>query len=161
MILNDEQLTRIEDWLAHQCCGYPTCDGDLPGETHDSKCPAFGRREPEELLFRNFLDTIADLKRRLITAHVRGLEEAMALAIEEGNTPESEGGNHIRHDACDNVVILIRGRIAELRASAQIEQNNETIEDGFGSVWSKRCPTCRKLRMQVVRPGEAQCSHCG
>lgn len=35
------------------------------------------------------------------------------------------------------------------------------IEDGFGGMWSIFCPTCKKPRMQVVRPGKVQCSKCG
>jgi len=38
---------------------------------------------------------------------------------------------------------------------------DEVIEDGFGSVWLKRCPECGEMSMEVVRPGKAQCSHCG
>lgn len=33
----------------------------------------------------------------------------------------------------------------------------ETIEDGFGSSWDKRCPSCG-ADMEVVRPGKVQCS---
>lgn len=38
--------------------------------------------------------------------------------------------------------------------------NDETIEDGFGNAWSKRCPECGKLTMVVVRPGKVQCDNC-
>jgi hypothetical protein len=37
----------------------------------------------------------------------------------------------------------------------------ETIEDGFGSRWSKTCPMCGLGTMHVNRPGEAQCDFCG
>jgi len=40
-------------------------------------------------------------------------------------------------------------------------KDNETIEDGFGSVWSAWCPECGKKTMSVVRPGKVQCNHCG
>ena len=36
----------------------------------------------------------------------------------------------------------------------------ETISDGFGSVWAKKCPHCGKNKMVVVRPGKAQCDNC-
>jgi len=36
----------------------------------------------------------------------------------------------------------------------------DTIEDGFGSVWSATCPNCGGKTMQVVRPGKVQCSQC-
>ena len=34
------------------------------------------------------------------------------------------------------------------------------IEDGFGSVWSVVCPTCKNESMEVVRPGKVQCRMC-
>jgi hypothetical protein len=34
-----------------------------------------------------------------------------------------------------------------------------TIEDGFGSAWSKRCPVCKELSMEIVRPGSVQCGN--
>jgi hypothetical protein len=37
----------------------------------------------------------------------------------------------------------------------------ETIDDGFGGVWSKTCPECGRKSMQVVRPGKVQCAYCG
>lgn len=43
----------------------------------------------------------------------------------------------------------------------QPKEVSDTIEDGFGSAWSKRCPECGKNSMQVVRPGKAQCKYCG
>lgn len=39
-------------------------------------------------------------------------------------------------------------------------EEKETIADGFGGVWSKQCPTCGEMTMQVVRPGKVQCSKC-
>lgn len=39
--------------------------------------------------------------------------------------------------------------------------SKDTIEDGFGSVWSAWCPECGKRTMNVVRPGQVQCSNCG
>ena len=36
----------------------------------------------------------------------------------------------------------------------------DEIADGFGSVWSKTCPTCRQPTMFVVRPGKVQCANC-
>ena len=47
------------------------------------------------------------------------------------------------------------------KSEIQKTNEDEIIEDGFGSAWSKRCPECGRLSMQVVRPGSAQCSHCG
>src|SRR3990167_4551624 len=36
-------------------------------------------------------------------------------------------------------------------------EEDPPIVDGFGSVWSQRCPACKKLSMSVVRPGKVQC----
>jgi len=36
-----------------------------------------------------------------------------------------------------------------------------TIEDGFGGCWSMRCPVCKELSMEIVRPGSAQCGNRG
>jgi len=49
----------------------------------------------------------------------------------------------------------------KLKNEIQKTNEDEIIEDGFGSAWSKRCPECGRLSMQVVRPGSAQCGHCG
>ena len=38
---------------------------------------------------------------------------------------------------------------------------DSTISDGFGSSWSRQCPTCHQDTMEVVRPGKVQCSNCG
>ena len=37
----------------------------------------------------------------------------------------------------------------------------ETISDGLGSEWLKKCPDCGKDEMVVVRPGKVQCNNCG
>jgi hypothetical protein len=37
---------------------------------------------------------------------------------------------------------------------------SETIEDGFGNKWCKKCPLCRNDSMEIVRPGVARCSIC-
>lgn len=41
------------------------------------------------------------------------------------------------------------------------KQKEETIEDGFGNFWSKKCAMCGKMTMEVVRPGKVQCIVCG
>jgi len=38
---------------------------------------------------------------------------------------------------------------------------HNTITDGYGSTWSKQCPICKQLSMEIVRPGKAQCNNCG
>ena len=39
--------------------------------------------------------------------------------------------------------------------------NEIMIADSFGNMWSKRCPECKKMSMQIVRPGKVQCKYCG
>jgi len=41
------------------------------------------------------------------------------------------------------------------------EDDEDTIEDGFGSAWSAWCPKCGLRTMCVVRPGKVQCNYCG
>ena len=41
------------------------------------------------------------------------------------------------------------------------EDEDETVADGFGSEWPKRCPECKCDSMVVTRPGKAQCMNCG
>lgn len=39
--------------------------------------------------------------------------------------------------------------------------DKNVIDDGFGTSWSKTCSRCGMPSMEVVRPGKAQCTHCG
>lgn len=39
--------------------------------------------------------------------------------------------------------------------------NPNTIEDGYGNSWDKKCCSCKKDTMQVVKPGKVQCCKCG
>lgn len=41
----------------------------------------------------------------------------------------------------------------------EVSTENQTISDGFGSSWEKKCACGND--MEVVRPGKAQCSRCG
>jgi hypothetical protein len=36
----------------------------------------------------------------------------------------------------------------------------ETVSDGFGGEWSKKCPMCHDISIHVVRPGKVQCYNC-
>ena len=51
-------------------------------------------------------------------------------------------------------------QIATLKAEVE-RLRDQTISDGFGSTWSKKCPMCGKDTMEVVRPGKVQCANCG
>jgi len=35
--------------------------------------------------------------------------------------------------------------------------NDSTISDGFGNIWTNECPRCGQYEMSVVRPGKIQC----
>jgi len=48
-------------------------------------------------------------------------------------------------------------KIDELQLSKKKE--DPTVEDGFGNICSQRCPVCKKLTMEIVRPGKAACSN--
>lgn len=48
-----------------------------------------------------------------------------------------------------------------LRQTDVSHSSGDTIEDGFGGFWSKRCPMCSRNGMQVMRPGKVQCRYCG
>ena len=51
----------------------------------------------------------------------------------------------------------IEKRLNELRESRI--SKDPVLEDGHGSAWSKRCPVCEELSMQIVRPGSVQCGN--
>jgi len=40
------------------------------------------------------------------------------------------------------------------------KSDGEYITDGLGNCWETNCPICN-CKMEVVRPGRAQCSNCG
>ena len=50
---------------------------------------------------------------------------------------------------------LATGAIKEYYA-----EKKNTIEDGFGSSWSKTCCNCGKDAIHIVRPGKVQCGNC-
>lgn len=52
--------------------------------------------------------------------------------------------------------------VKPVKAKEEIDPrtNDEEIQDGFGSKWSKICPHCKKPEMYVVGPGMVACKHC-
>ena len=38
---------------------------------------------------------------------------------------------------------------------------SQSISDGFGGEWSRKCPECCEMSMEIVRPGKVQCGNCG
>lgn len=71
------------------------------------------------------------------------------------------------------LIHYLKGELAEQQAAAQLQEAlrlsgtppmkivnaDDIVEDGYGSAWGP-CPTCG-TRMQVIRPGNAQCPKCG
>jgi hypothetical protein len=57
--------------------------------------------------------------------------------------------------------ILQHGSARGTRSKKKDIGKNAIVEDGFGSAWSAYCPECGKKAVHIVRPGKAQCSHCG
>jgi len=53
-------------------------------------------------------------------------------------------------------VILVQ-RVEELHEARRCK--DPIIEDGYGSAWSERCPLCKELSMQIMRPGEVECGN--
>lgn len=73
---------------------------------------------------------------------------------------------HIHHTVRDALIsreVRVRGLEADNGYLKQLLKcdPDETIEDGFGSKWSRTCPTCGLGTVHVNRPGEVQCDYCG
>jgi hypothetical protein len=85
--------------------------------------------------------------------------------------PHYSNGKH-SGDCTNESHSCLRCEVEKLREMAAVivdkyqdspaaQDEDPTIEDGFGSGWSKRCPECGELSMEVVRPGKVQCGRCG
>lgn len=60
----------------------------------------------------------------------------------------------------------LNSKIADLeyrlrKQRSVLPTSEETVSDGFGSTWSKKCPNCGKDEVFVVRPGKVECGNCG
>lgn len=62
--------------------------------------------------------------------------------------------DEIKEFAKDIILRIRQGILGE-------EEDDDIIEDGFGSEWSAWCPVCGRKSMSVVRPGKVQCNYCG
>ena len=73
------------------------------------------------------------------------------------NAPEVMFAQHDIDIHADLLITLIKEA-----GWVKLEKPNpeDTIEDGFGSMWSAFCPTCKQKSMVVVRPGKVQCNNC-
>jgi hypothetical protein len=67
------------------------------------------------------------------------------------------------HQMCENAIDLAAARSLEIEHLKELLRCDPSakISDGFGSTWSKTCPTCGLGTMRINRPGEAQCDYCG
>lgn len=54
-------------------------------------------------------------------------------------------------------VRTVEGRLEELQERRRPVAS--TLEDGYGNAWSKQCPVCDQLSMEIVRPGSVQCGN--
>lgn len=55
----------------------------------------------------------------------------------------------------------IINKISKIIKGSDDLKSEETVTDGFGRTWSKKCPTCGKDEVFVVRPGKVKCGNCG
>ena len=60
----------------------------------------------------------------------------------------------------DDVIIMARSDFENWFGWSRPE-DDDTIDDGFGSVWSAWCCRCGEKSMSIVRPGKVQCGNCG
>ena len=87
-----------------------------------------------------------------------GLSRRQAISIfleNDGNGLKSlywESGEHI-----DFAIESLK----EIESKEFREPIEDTINDGFGNVWSAWCHNCKQKTMEIVRPGKVQCSECG
>lgn len=76
----------------------------------------------------------------------------IAQQCESGHFSSINVASKMRSDAIIAVYEQLYGRTTFLI---------DAISDGFGSTWSAYCPRCGEKTMQIVRPGQAECSECG
>jgi len=69
----------------------------------------------------------------------------------ESERKEERSGMTVSHKQSERLAAKLRREMID----------PPTISDGFGSQWSIDCPMCGRRSMQIVRPGSAQCEHCG
>lgn len=58
-------------------------------------------------------------------------------------------------------LLFLHDHLEQKKCNEQKSCNNQTITDGCGSFWSKKCLSCGRDSMQVMRPGKVQCEFCG
>lgn len=82
-------------------------------------------------------------------------------------TPEEckkEGMRHVTPEQFILMYCMAHKRVGmrhyDFVTRIEFEYTDPTITDGY-TTWSKRCPECGGLTMQVVRPGKVQCAVCG
>jgi len=63
--------------------------------------------------------------------------------------------------AVDRAIAKAQRELCKEWDRGELPKNTNTIDNGFGNVWSAYCPICGKKTMSIVRPGKVQCSNCG
>jgi hypothetical protein len=103
-------------------------------------------------------------------AYEAGQSEAKELLIQVRELAKWDGPEFIERASdfhVDAVTESLRAQLAQAHEDIEHLKEllrcdpGERIEDGFGSAWSRTCPTCGLGTMHVNRPGEIQCDYCG
>lgn len=55
--------------------------------------------------------------------------------------------------------IEVVGNIFENKKEEKLEDTEDTVTDGY-QIWSRKCDTCGRNSIHVVRPGKVQCGWC-
>lgn len=95
-----------------------------------------------------------------------GMAEALRLLDTASNLVGNPGTNISSSTdlACDSWQEKYKKFLASISPGVEDGSGwvkDETISDGFGGEWLKKCPDCGKDEMAVVRPGKVQCNNCG
>lgn len=118
MKMSKEHLDTLREYYKHPCCGYPDCDGDLPGEDHSGSCPAYGHPSFPVTSIKSMLNHIDELEHEL--SALREMQKAREAALIEmaaivaGNTITEEG----RSEALATIVMR---SVRELRPDSALD----------------------------------------
>lgn len=68
----------------------------------------------------------------------------------------SKLGNGDRLGNSDGNVIAQKGLASYYEALGDIN----TVKDGYGNIWDKKCSVCNENSVHVIKPGQAECLNC-
>lgn len=123
--------------------------------------------ELEAIETQKVKDQLAEAQREIAELKKTLDEETGNVGILVKRLSSAEGLLEEATSAGDNGIQLrlLREKYSAYKASNNKQEKKEldedTIEDGFGSAWSRTCPSCGKKKMEIVRPGKVQCGNCG